>query len=162
RGNVLFRATTIFSFRNYRLYEAGFRLPNLLHKRVSFEMGANHHYYPSLNYYGPGPDSHKTGRSNYLLEDTSFNAALLLRLTNYLSVGASGGYELINVGPGRDDRFISTDKIYTPATTPGIDHQSNFWRGGPFVRLDFRDNPRDPQRGGSYLARFDYYDDQKV
>ena len=68
----------------------------------------------------------------------------------------------MNVGPGRDDKFASADAIYSPAQTPGIQQQSNFLRGGPFIQYDYRDKPGDPHRGGNYVASYIYYDDPKL
>jgi outer membrane protein assembly factor BamA len=68
----------------------------------------------------------------------------------------------VNVGPGADRRFVSSDKIFTPATTPGIDHQADFLRGGGFLQLDWRDNPGGPRQGGNYLMRYSSYSDRTL
>jgi hypothetical protein len=72
-GNIRFRATTQFSTRLYQLYETEFSLPRLANDHLFVTLLANHRNFPQMQYYGPGPDSLKTGRSNYRLEDTRFN-----------------------------------------------------------------------------------------
>jgi outer membrane protein assembly factor BamA len=65
----------------------------------------------------------------------------------------------VNVGPGRDRRFVSTDRIFSERTTPGIQFQSDFLAGGGFIQYDWRDNPGGPRRGGNYVAQYAAYSD---
>ena len=45
----------------------------MLDEHAFFELHATHRNYPQMQYYGPGPQSKKTGRSNYRLEDTNYS-----------------------------------------------------------------------------------------
>ena len=162
RGNMAFRSSLRGSFNKYWLADAQLSFPDLARGRVFAELYGVHHNYPSINYYGPGPDSKKTGRSDFLLEDTSFDLSAGVRPMRHLRLGVTGGYLAVNVGPGRDDRFASAGATYSPAQAPGIQQQSNFLRGGPFIQYDYRDKPGDPHRGGNYTASYIYYDDLKL
>jgi len=161
-GKVVFRTSARASFKAYQLYDMELDLPRLAGDRLFLNLYTVHRNYPGVNYYGPGPDSNKTGRSDFRLEDTSYEASGGVRLLNRLHLGLTGGYLQVNVGPGADKRFVSTEKIYSPVTTPGIDRQTNFLRGGGFVQYDYRDLPGGPRKGGRYLAAFTYYSDREL
>jgi outer membrane protein assembly factor BamA len=76
--------------------------------------------------------------------------------------GASAGYVWFNVGPGQSDEFPSTEQVFSPLITPGIDRQSNFLRYGPFAQVDYLDNPEAPANGGLYTFEYTWYRDQKL
>ena len=159
------RLETQLSFQiSTRAYQRGvFRLRsrNLAGGRVEAEMLSMHHYYPKIQYYGPGPDSPKSPRSNFLLEDNSLDFSLGLSPARSLLLGPSAGLLWINTGPGRDRRFVSADALYSPEQVPGIDRQTNFRRYGAFFRLNTLDKPDGPRSGGFYLFQFNRYDDRR-
>ncbi len=161
-GNIVFRTSVRGTVKKYELMDAQVTFPHLARDRAFLNLYGAYRNYPSLNYYGPGPTSVKTGRTDFRLEDTSFDATAGMIPLRHLRVGVAGGYLLVNVGPGTDNRFASTDATYSPAAAPGIDHQSNFLRGGPFLQYDYRDNPGDPHRGGNYFASYVFYDDREL
>jgi len=145
------------SLRSYRRMDFEVGAPKLSGGRFFAELYGVHHDYPSLSYYGSGPDSNKSGRSDFRLEDTAIDAMLGVRPARHLSVGASAGYLFNNIGPGTDHRYASSDQVYTPAQAPGIDVQQNFSRVGAFAQYDWRDNPASARRGGNYFAQFSDY-----
>lgn len=161
-GRVIFRGSARASFKAYQIYDLELDLPRLADNRLFLDLYAAHRNYPSINYYGPGPDSRKTGRSNFRLEDTSYDATGGVRLLPHLRLGLTGGYLQVNAGPGTDDRFVSTERIYSPAAAPGIDRQTDFLRGGAFLQYDYRDLPGGPRKGGNYKAAFSYYSDREL
>ena len=155
-GKVLFRTTTQFSTRLYQLYDVELGFPRLFRDNAFLHLHATHRNYPQMQYYGPGPDSAKTGRSNYRLEDTNFSLAGGWQPGRYFRVGTTAGFTQVNVGPGTDPRFISTEQTYSPAQAPGIRQQTDFLQGGVFAQFDNRDNPAGPRSGGNYVSRFTY------
>jgi outer membrane protein assembly factor BamA len=172
-GDVRFRVTTQFSLSQYQLYDVELAFPKLVDEHVFFELHATHRNFPRMDYYGQGPDSEKTGRSNYRLEDTNFSFAGGVRPTRHFRAGVTGGFTEINVGPGTHESRASTEQIYTPYPrvvntefgprvepgTVGIDRQTDFLQGGVFAQFDYRDIPGGPRSGGNYLARFTYNKD---
>jgi outer membrane protein assembly factor BamA len=161
-GNVVFRTAAVASYRLYELATVRLEFPRLANGRAFVELGTTYRNYPSLNYYGPGPDSKKSGRTDYRLEDTNYSFAAGVQPLRRLKIGVTGGYLQVNVGPGTDSRYASTEAVYTESQAPGIDRQSNFLRGGPFIQFDYRDRPGLPRRGGNYLVSYIYYDDRKL
>jgi outer membrane protein assembly factor BamA len=161
-GRMSFRAAAQTSVKNYQRYEAEWIVPSLAAGRAFASVRGVHHNYRGLNYYGPGADSKKSGRSNYHLEDTGVDGVVGVRPRRRLTVGGSAGYALFNIGPGTDRRFVSTERIYTPAQAPGIDVQSDFARYGAFAEYDWRDDPFGAKHGGKYVFQYARYSDRKL
>lgn len=157
RGQVQLEAGAQASLR--RWYNAQVRLsaPAFARNKLFWSAAVVHHNYNSLDYYGPGPDSEKTGRSNYRLEDTSFDTGGGVRPIKKLMVGASVGFVKTNVGPGLHDQRISSDVQYP--NVPGMHEQTNFLRYGFNVQFDYRDTPSGARSGGNYTLRLDDFED---
>lgn len=160
--DLIVRSSVRGSLRKFYLVDARAVLPRLAADHAFVDLYAAHRNYPHIDYYGPGPSSRKSGRTGFMLEDTSFEARTGVKPFAPLKLGVVGRYLLVNVGPGRDDRFASTDTVYTETTTPGIRRQSNYLQGGPFVQFDYRDNPGGPRRGGNYIAQFSTFSDRDL
>ncbi len=160
-GELDFQTSARLSTRLYQRYDIRVALPRLAGDHVFTEAFAVYRNSPSIDYYGPGPRSAKTGRSDFRLEDTSFGFGAGVKPVRHLRLGVEGSYMLVNTGPGTDSRFASIDRIYFPATTPGLDRQPNFYSGSSFVQFDYRDRPGGPRSGGNYSARFSYYSDRE-
>lgn len=159
-GNLIFRSAVQASIRKYQRYDIEFSNPPTDH--IYFDIFAVHHNYPSIGYYGPGPNSLKSNRTNYRFEDTATDASLGVRPFRLLTIGASAGYMWVNVGPGSDRRFASAEQVFSPAGSPGIDVQTDFARYGGFAELDYRDQPGGPRSGGYYTFRYHHYSDQNL
>ncbi len=156
-----FRASARGSLRKFYLFDADFNLPTLADDHAFLELYGVHRNYPHIDYYGPGPDSSERGRSGFHLEDTSFEVQPGIKPIPHLRLGGLAEYYLANVSRGEDNRFVSTDRIFTEQTTPGIQFQSYFLAGGGFAQYDWRDNPGGPRRGGNYLGSFTSYSDTR-
>jgi outer membrane protein assembly factor BamA len=161
-GGAIVRASASASAKRYQLFDAQLTFPKLARQRLFVDLYSVHRNFPGVNYYGPGPDSRKTGRSNFRLEDTAYDLTAGAKPVRHLSVGGTLGYLQVNVGPGTDPRFVSTERIFTPASTPGIDRQSDFLRSGLFAQYDYRDNPGGPRKGGNYVFRYTWNSDRAL
>jgi outer membrane protein assembly factor BamA len=161
-GNLLFRTAAQSSIKLYQRYDLEFAAPHFAAQKLFFDFYSVHHNYPGINYYGPGPRSEKGSRSNFRLEDTAIDGTFGLQPKGGLKFGASGGYLFVNVGPGTDTRFVSTEKVFTPAQTPGIDQQADFVRYGAFIQMDYQDRPGGPRAGGNYVVQYDRFVDQTL
>jgi len=161
-GNLIFRTAAQASIKKYERMDLELGAPHFANNKLFFDFFSVYHNYPGISYYGPGPLSRKTSRSNFRLEDTALDSALGVRPIQPFKFGVSGGYLFVNVGPGGDTRFVSADKVFTPQQASGIDRQSNFLRYGAFAQFDYRDNPGGPRKGGNYLVQFDVYSDRTL
>ena len=161
-GNLLFRTAAQCSMKLYQRYDLEFAAPHFAAEKLFFDFYSVHHNYPGINYYGPGPRSEKGSRSNFRLEDTALDGTFGLQPIGGLKFGASGGYLFVNVGPGTDTRFVSTEKLFTPLQAPGIDQQADFIRYGAFIQVDYRDRLGGPRAGGNYVVQYDRFVDQTL
>ncbi len=158
-GELTARASAQISTRAYQKFEMQATFPKLAKDKMLIDLIASHRNFGGLNYYGNGPHSRLTGRSNYRLEDTSFDAIVGFQAARIWKLGASNGALFTNVGPGTDKRFISSDQQYGPSTAPGIDNQTDFLRFSVFTQIDYRDNPLAPKSGGNYVIQHSWYQD---
>ena len=105
------------------------RCPSWQQSCVS-ELHATHRTSRRWPYYGPGPDSQKTGRSNYRLEDTNFSFRTRCSAAPPFRLGVTGGFTESERGP-RNRRSVAfpTDRSVLAIRTPGIDHQTDYPAG---------------------------------
>lgn len=163
RGKLTARASAQYSTRGYQKYEAQAVLPRLAGGKVSVEGFASHRNYASLQYYGTGPERKKELRTNYRLEDTSVDGILAVEPKRGVKLGVSGGYLWTNVGPGTDKRFASTETVFTPAQSPGINEQANYFRNGLFAQYDYRDDALGMAKsGGNYVFQYSWFHDERL
>jgi outer membrane protein assembly factor BamA len=137
-------------------------MPSLFSDRTFLTFSTQHRNISEMPYYGPGRESSKTGRSDYRLEDTNLELRPGIRIFKGLSAGAIGSYLAVNTGPGHSTQYISTEEQFGPAAAPGLDRQTNFWRGGGFVEYDWRDRSSYPTSGGKYSAQYLRYLDRNL
>jgi outer membrane protein assembly factor BamA len=153
-GNLSLGVGARFSASQSYLGRFDLGLPRLLDGAAFVNLSLVHRNVSEMAYYGPGPDSEKSGRSNYRLEDTNLELRPGFRVFRKLRASAIGSYLAVNVGPGHATRYISSEQQFGPGVAPGIDRQSNFLRGGGAVEFDRRDRPSNPTSGGRYSAQY--------
>ncbi len=159
--SVIFRTSARGSVRKFYLLDAALSLPRLAGDRMFADFYAIRRYYPHIDYYGPGNDSDRAGRTSYRFEDVSIDVRTGVKPVERLKLGVIGRYMLPNTGPGTDSRFAPTEEVYGPALAPGILRQSDYLAGGGFAQFDYRDYPGSPRRGGNYLAEYVVWSDRE-
>jgi outer membrane protein assembly factor BamA len=161
KGKLILDAGLQASTRRWLRFSVSLAAPSLAGDKLFWEAYAVHRDYNSLTYYGPGPDSEKIDRSTYRHEDTSFDTLLGFKPHRWLRAGFSGGYLMMNAGPGKDKRYASSEILFASnPLSPGFDRQPNFARWGTFAQLDYRDSNLGARSGGNYSIRYDDFRDQ--
>jgi len=150
------------SFKRYEKYEFQIGLPRLWKQRLFLDFTATRRNFPQEDFFGLGPRSRKQDRTAFRLEDVGWLGTAGARWRNWIMIGVQGGLIDTNVGPGTDGRFPSTETIFTPANTPGLDRQNNFYQFGTFARMDYRDEPGNPRSGGNYLLAWNTFGDRSL
>jgi Omp85 superfamily domain len=158
-GNAIYYASVRGSLAKFYRMDTGLELPRLYGGHVFSGLEAVHLDYPHIDYYGPGPNSSRSGRTDYALEQTWVQGNAGVSPFDRLRIGGVARYLLNNVSRGHDDQFASTDQVFTEATTPGIQFQTNYVVTGGFVQYDWRDYPGEPRRGGNYVAQYSLFTD---
>jgi len=161
-GKVVLRVDARAAINESYLGRLQVSLPHLFDDHAFITFDTQHRDISEMPYYGSGPDSRKTGRSDYRLEDTYVELRPGVRIYKGLSASLIGSYLAENVGPGHSTRYISTEQQFGPDAAPGINRQTDFWRGGGLVQFDWRDDPSKPTSGGKYSAQYLRYLDQNL
>jgi hypothetical protein len=154
-GRLRFGAAVYGSTKKYYTARFDASFSGFWNGRAPVDFWTSHSDFPEMPYYGPGPDSRKSGRSDYRLENTTVAIRPAFHLTRDLTAGAVGAFMAFNIGPGTSSLYISAQDQYSSQVTPGIDRQTSYLKGGGFLQYDWRDKPGDPTRGGRYRAEYD-------
>lgn len=162
RHHLDFRTTARASVWKAYMFDMRIGSQNLKTGRPFLIFYTKYENSPQMDYYGPGPNSDRHGRSSYRFEDTKVDLSTGYELMRHLKAGATGGVLLANTGRGQRGGVPSTEQVYNPATTPGLDQQTNFVRWGGFLDYDYRDNPGGPKVGGHYYGRFTRFSDRDL
>jgi hypothetical protein len=161
KGRMSFRTYAIGSNKLWYSTGAELQFPQIAGGHLELGLKGGYVNGNSFEYYGAGPNSTKTGRTNYLLEEAGLGFSFSVKPTRqYWKLGFEAGYSWINVGPGRSSVYASADQVYSPAEAPGIDRQPNFLRAAPFLEIDTRDLPKDPHSGTHFLAKLHFFNDR--
>lgn len=116
--------------------------------------------FPQEDFFGVGPVSRKSDRTDFVLEDASYDVVGGYQVNRWLGVGAKAGFLQVNVDRGTDERFPATQELFTEASAPGLIRQPNFFRMSSAIFIDYRDQPGNPHRGGLFGFTFSRYDDR--
>ncbi len=154
-----FRSSARLSTRLWQLYDLELATPERTARRRFGGVKVTHRNFASVNYYGPGPHSEKTGRSTFRLEDTIYEARGGLQPFKNFRLAGDFGFHQVNVGPGTDRRYASSEQLYN---APGLQRQSDFTRIAFDASYDWRDIPGTPRRGGLYRIRHSWFHDQDI
>jgi hypothetical protein len=137
----------VVSVKKYQLYEAGIDVPEVL-PWLSLGLTSRYRNYPQEDFWGIGPNTPKTVRGNYLMEDLDTTATVSSPVGKF-RVGANGGFLKINTGRGRDSRF--------PTVPEAFELQPSFSHIGAFVEYKSLDQDSDPCTGGMYGFQWTSY-----
>ncbi|MBI4890716.1 MAG: BamA/TamA family outer membrane protein [Acidobacteria bacterium] len=131
---------------------------HLAEDRGFFDVIVQRNDAPQVDYYGPGNDSAKEGRTNYRYENVSAEARAGFRpWRRILETGVMTGWSRNNVGPGQSDNTPSTETVYGPLMAPGINVQTPYVYIGPFLSVDTRDYVGDPHKGTYAVGAYSYH-----
>ena len=120
----------IGSIRQFYSVGTGIELPRLTGRPIDVTLKAAHIDMPQLDFYGEGPNSLKSNRTDYRREDTRLDFAVAWPALFHLKPRCDAAQVFLNVGPGNNDSVTPTAQKFGPAQAPGIQTQSNFLIAG--------------------------------
>jgi len=161
-GALNFQTSAQASFVGYQKYQLGLSAPALAKSRIFLAFNFTQNNFPQEDFFGVGSDSATENRTSYRLETTEYSGSVGFRPVSKLELGGRGAIFNTNVGHGTDLRFPSTEEVFEPNTTPGLDRQPHYEYGGGFAKYDFRDHPGNPRSGGLYEIEGGYYHDRDL
>ena len=162
QGVLSFQTSAQASFAGYQKYQLGLSAPALAKNRVFLAFNFTQNNFPQEDFFGFGSDSATEDRTSYRLETTEYSGTVGFRPVRKLELGGRGAIFNTNVGHGTDQRFPSTEELFQPDTTPGLDRQPHYQYGGGFAKYDYRDHPGNPRSGGLYEVEGGYYHDRDI
>jgi outer membrane protein assembly factor BamA len=161
-GRIHVNASAMMSTRSWRKYEAGMLAPHLAAGRISLGVEAGKRDYRSLEFYGTGPDSKRTGRTAYRHEDTFVEGVAAFQPIHRFRLGASVGGLWVSVGPTNRKDMASTETVFTDSSAPGLSEETDYLRHSVFSQFDYRDDAAGPKSGGNYVFEYTWYNDRSA
>jgi outer membrane protein assembly factor BamA len=143
-------ASTAFSTRGYKALDLRVRAPGLLGGRLEVDGASRWWDYTQEEFFGLG-ESSVDERTNYRLLGYEVNAVGRYRVHRLFSIGGEVGYLRPRLKEGTDDRFPTTDAVFTDAEAPGLTRQPHLLYTRTFLDLDYRDRPGNTRSGGRVL-----------
>lgn len=142
------RARFLGSVKKYEHVELSFESPPPATHDFFTEIRFRYRNYPEDDFWGLGPDTAKSSRTNYRLEDFSATATMGLHYRSGLRIAGVVGLIETNVGPGTDEDYASSEEVFSEAAAPGIGSAPDYWNAGIEVDFDRRDNRDNATSGG--------------
>jgi hypothetical protein len=115
-----------------------FDFHDLANGHLEFKADGGYQNSASVWYFGEGPDSLKSDKTDFDREFTTSHVAVLTHFFDQkLTAGYTAGGLLVHVGPGDLSGTPTTQQLFSAADTPGLTQQSNFITGTATIQLDF-------------------------
>lgn len=147
------------STANYQQFETALALSLIPKRRLFLETRARYRSRPREDFYGLGPDSQTSDRTNYRLEDRSWGVALGSEFRNGGRVDFGVNFVNAAVSQGRDPHSPDTASSFPDLA--GLESGSALLKYGVTAMIPWLDNPDSPHRGvrlSGHLARVDSRD----
>ena len=154
-------AGAAYGTRGYSRLRAGLAARNLGGSGLSLEGFGQYYEFSQEDFFGFGPDSDESARTNYLLDAIEAGAAVRWR-PRLFDFAVAASYFGPRTGRGTDSRFPSTEEHYTAAEVPGLGTETDFLKTELSAAFDWRDNPSLPRTGGRYEATVGVFDDRDI
>lgn len=158
---MVFDASAAISWRSYKMAHASFEFTNLLRSRLALGTEVRWQDYMQNPYFGAGPETIETGRSEYRLTSLNTVGYARLRPAQWLTIGANGGW----LRHPKVDLPAGTFRSDTPATRElfplesvfAVAEQPSYVHNELSVTADTRDHRSHPLSGGVYRTAWTRY-----
>jgi hypothetical protein len=154
--NTSWHIQGLYSFKNYKLIEAGTESKDHLRRRLSFGAKAGWRDATQVNYYGTGIQSSPDNVSKFRFQETYADAHAVLKPVKWIPIQGSVRYEKWNTleGKGSDP---SIETVFTPQTAPGLGADPKYIHSQLGAGIDWRKSPGYTRKGGLYYATLHDY-----
>ena len=161
-----FKTSAAASIKRYFVGEGSIRFPGTIgqdaYTRASgpyVEVYGRRRDFPQEDFFGLGPESQLSDRSNYAVRD-SFGRVTGGVESRWLKAGVNAGYLDVTSGAGTDTLMPSSTDIFTDAELPGVEVPLTFVVIEPFVELATMDRARNDLAGGIYRVSAAHHRDE--
>jgi hypothetical protein len=148
-----------YTFAGYTRAEVEFTAPHLFERRGQLSILGGWRRATEVGFYGIGPDTVKSQRTNYQFERPYVEAALsFLPTRRHWIFGGALEFTRWSQEPGHGS-FPSVETAFTPATLPGLGRDPTYVHSQVSAGFDWRPSPGYARRGGYYgVTVHDYTD----
>jgi hypothetical protein len=164
--HFLYDASASLSWRFYKLVQGRIELPSLAGGHVALGTQASWQDLTQVNYFGAGPDSPETDRSEYRFRSTDIVGYARYRPLRWLSVGGGAGWLdrlTLSAPVGPFDRgYPDARGIYLEEAVLSLERHPGFLHGELRLTADTRDYPSHPMSGGLYRGSWATFSDQAL
>ena len=163
-----FKTSAAASMKRYFIGEASLRFPGTIGhneyikpRGLYLELYGRRRDFPQEDFFGLGPDTQVSQRSNYARRD-SFGEITGGFEKGLLETGVGVGYLDVSIGTGTDTRMPSSMAIFGPEEMPGAADRSRFVVIQPFVEFATVDRAVNDRAGGIYRLSVAQYRDRDL
>jgi hypothetical protein len=162
-----FKASAAASTKTYFSSDVSLRFPGTVGQDSYFkshgpyiELQGRRRDFPQEDFFGLGPDSLSSNRSDYALRDTvgriigGYHRGLF-------QAGVGVGLLDVSIGAGTDSRMPSSTEIFTVDEMPGVAERGRFLLIEPFVEYASVDPAIEDHSGGRYRLSVTEYQDRE-
>lgn len=160
------KASAAISMKKYAIGEASLRFPGTVGQNAYIrargpyvELHGRWRDFPQEDFFGLGPDSEATSRSNFALTD-KLGRVSGGYVRGQFTGGVGVGYLDVSVGAGQDTRMPSADVTFPIRALPAYGARPSFLIVEPFVEYATLDRARGEKSGGQYRVSAAQYDDR--
>jgi outer membrane protein assembly factor BamA len=155
KPGMSFRASASGGIRTRANFYGSLRDPRLFSPRFGLQIESFYQRLPDEDFFGIGNDSRRGNETNYLHEETYFEAELLASPLRRAILALGWSYSDVNVKDGRDPNHASLLEVFSPDSIPGI---FGARMGTLFFRLyrDTRNVTGNPNRGSETYFAYEY------
>lgn len=154
-----FDASAAASLKGYALGEARLALPGIERDGPFADLYARRRDFPEEDFFGLGPDTIETQRSNFALRETLVRGTGGARIGR-LRGGLAVAYLNPSIGRGEDRGVPSVEELFDPSSLPGFSRQPTFTVVEPFVEFGVNPGGVDHESGGHYRLAFSRHEDR--
>ena len=130
-------------------------------RSLAVNLLASYQQFPSLDYYGEGPESDRGGRADYRRRDIGIGVGAGVQLNRRLRVGTMVRALRVDIGPGTDNDFAPIDHLY-PNLVPQGGGRADFVVLSTSAAFDSRRFRNGPKSGGLYGVDVSRYLDRRT
>lgn len=159
--NILLRTSISASLQEFFMVDFQLGSPADGARRTFWDVATYHMLIPSIFYYGTGPDSPSSPRTAYSLKENSLGGFAGVKIRPRFGLGAGARYLTTDPGLPRDST-LPTQDVFTPQQSPALDQALRFVIPSFFVGWRRLPGSDVPQSGGSALAQYSFFSDQKL
>lgn len=161
---MLVDGSAAISWRSYKMTRARIELPRLARSRLALGTHVRWQDLTQITYFGEGPDSLDTNRSEYRLKSTNIAAYATVRPVEWLALsGRVGWLDRPSVLPpaGSFQRGNpATAEVFSSDPVFAMEVQPSFGYREASATVDTRDQSSHPTTGGVYRVAFTGFTDQ--